>query len=172
MLPSSFKKWAMYDSFISSCARSGHHHAQGTSEHAPGSWRPHSPRCLPALHARTARHCDAAPTGYRACCDRHCVCRLPKTSSPAGGVQDCEEPTAYRNKPGSLKELSLSVAREVPADTHRQRGWEIGYHMIRQTTFFKLWKLHLRIFYHFREITAEKWHIFFLVHPVDAWKIV
>ena len=37
---------------------------------------------------------------------------------------------------------------------------QIGYHIIWQTIFFKVWKFHLRIFYHFREITAERWHIF------------
>ena len=37
----------------------------------------------------------------------------------------CEEPTAYRNKPGSLEELRLSVehyVREVPADTAGGEG--------------------------------------------------
>ena len=31
-LPSSYKKWVMCDSFICACARSRHHHVQGTSE--------------------------------------------------------------------------------------------------------------------------------------------
>ena len=53
MLPSSFQKWDLCVSFICACARSKyrHHHAQGTSERAPGSWRPPS---LSAVSAGTS----------------------------------------------------------------------------------------------------------------------